>query len=150
MDESIFNRRLEDQLCFQLYRASNGLGRIYTRALKPFGLTFSQYLVLLALCEEEDITVTNIGLLTGMVIGTLNPILNRMEEHGWIIKTPYIEDKRMTLISMTNQAHETKPRINNSILREMKECHLEELDILTLMQQLKLLQKQLDKVNDEA
>ena len=149
MDDSIFNRRLEDQLCFRLYRASNGLGKIYTRALKPFGLTFSQYLVLLALWDKEDVPVTNIGSRTGMGIGTLNPILNRMEEHGWIIKTPHLSDKRTILISLASQSKETKKKINDSVLEELKECHLEGLDLLGLMQQLQLLQKQLDKVNNE-
>lgn len=149
MDDSIFDRRLEDQLCFRLYRASSGLGKMYTRALKPFGLTFSQYLVLLALWDKENVPVTDIGSRTGMGMGTLNPILKRMEEHGWVIKRAHHSDKRTILISLAEQANESKKKINYSILEELEKCHFEGLDLRALMQQLQLLQKQMDQINSE-
>lgn len=147
MDEALFDRPLEDQLCFRLYRASNGLGKMYTRALQPFQLTFSQYLVLLALWDKEHVVASEIGKRTGMGIGTLNPILKRLEDHGWIQKTPHESDKRATLISLTDKANSSKSDINRSILEELKECHLEGINLLELMRQLQLLQGQMDIVN---
>jgi len=55
LDETTFVRSLEDQLCFEVYKASNGFSRMYGRALKSFGITFPQYLVLLALWDEDHI-----------------------------------------------------------------------------------------------
>jgi len=81
MDESIFDRRLDDQLCFRLYRASSGISKMYSQALQPFELTFSQYLVLLALWDNEGVAISDIGARTGMGIGTLNPILKRQDAH---------------------------------------------------------------------
>ena len=46
MEESIFERPLEDQLCFEVYRAASDFGKMYNRALKEFHLTFPQYLVI--------------------------------------------------------------------------------------------------------
>ncbi|WP_373751443.1 MarR family winged helix-turn-helix transcriptional regulator [Jeotgalibaca porci] len=86
MDESIFDRQLDEQLCFRLYRASNGINKMYGRALKIFQLTFPQYLVLLALWDNDGLPITTIGSQVGMGIGTLNPILKRMTEHDWIEK----------------------------------------------------------------
>lgn len=148
MDDSIFDRRLEDQLCFRLYRASSELGKLYSQALQPFGLTFSQYLVLLALWDKDGVAVTDIGSRTGMGIGTLNPILKRMTEHGWVEKKTHDTDKRATLVFVTEQATNEKPAINLSILKQLEGFQLMDLDIIGLMDQLETLQHQLKKVND--
>lgn len=146
MDESLFDRRLEQQLCFMLYRASNSLGKMYNRALRPFELTFSQYLVLIALWDKEGVPMSDIGSRTGMGIGTLNPILTRMEEHGWIRKVPAESDRRTTLIMLNEQANTSKRAINQSILKELEGCDFEGLKPLELMTQLHLLQVQLDNM----
>lgn len=148
MDDSIFDRRLEDQLCFRLYRASSELGKLYSQALQPFDLTFSQYLVLLALWDKDGVAVTDIGSRTGMGIGTLNPILKRMTEHGWVEKKTHDTDKRATLVFVTEQATNEKPAINLSILKQLEGFQLMDLDIIGLMDQLETLQQQLKKVND--
>lgn len=148
MDDSIFDRRLEDQLCFRLYRASSELGKLYSQALQPFGITFSQYLVLLALWDKDGVAVTDIGSRTGMGIGTLNPILKRMTEHGWVEKKTHDTDKRATLVFVTEQATNEKPAINLSILKQLEGFQLMDLDIIGLMDQLETLQQQLEKVND--
>lgn len=148
MDDSIFDRRLEDQLCFRLYRASSELGKLYSQALQPFGLTFSQYLVLLALWDKDGVAVTDIGSRTGMGIGTLNPILKRMTEHGWVEKKTHDTDKRATLVFVTEQATNEKSAINLSILKQLEGFQLMDLDIIGLMDQLETLQQQLKKVND--
>lgn len=148
MDDSIFDRRLEDQLCFRLYRASSELGKLYSQALQPFGLTFSQYLVLLALWDKDGVAVTDIGSRTGMGIGTLNPILKRMTEHGWVEKKTHDTDKRATLVFVTEQATNEKPAINLSILKQLEGFQLMDLDIIGLMDQLETLQQQLKKIND--
>lgn len=148
MDDSIFDRRLEDQLCFRLYRASSELGKLYSQALQPFGITFSQYLVLLALWDKDGVAVTDIGSRTGMGIGTLNPILKRMTEHGWVEKKTHDTDKRATLVFVTEQATNEKPAINLSILKQLEGFQLMDLDIIGLMDQLETLQQQLKKVND--
>lgn len=148
MDDSIFDRRLEGQLCFRLYRASSELGKLYSQALQPFGLTFSQYLVLLALWDKDGVAVTDIGSRTGMGIGTLNPILKRMTEHGWVEKKTHDTDKRATLVFVSEQATLKKPAINLSILKQLEGFQLMDLDIIGLMDQLETLQQQLKKVND--
>ena len=119
MDDSIFDRRLEDQLCFRLYRASSELGKLYSQALQPFGLTFSQYLVLLALWDKDGVAVTDIGSRTGMGIGTLNPILKRMTEHGWVEKKTHDTDQRATLGLVDAQATNKKPAIDFKTVRRL-------------------------------
>lgn len=148
MDESIFDRQLDEQLCFRLYRASNGINKMYGRALKIFQLTFPQYLVLLALWDNDGLPIMTIGSQTCMGIGTLNPILKRMAENEWIEKSQHPTDKRTMLISLSAKAKESKQPINQAILAEMISCNFEGMDLPELMLQLANLQQRLDTINE--
>ncbi|WP_373711148.1 MarR family winged helix-turn-helix transcriptional regulator [Jeotgalibaca porci] len=149
MDESIFDRQLDEQLCFRLYRASNGINKMYGRALKIFQLTFPQYLVLLALWDNDGLPITTIGSQVGMGIGTLNPILKRMTEHDWIEKKQHPTDKRTMLIFLSAKAKATKQQINQAILKELTSCDFEGMDLPELMAQLANLQNRLDTINQK-
>lgn len=149
MDESIFDRQLDEQLCFRLYRASNGINKMYGRALKIFQLTFPQYLVLLALWDNDGLPITTIGSQVGMGIGTLNPILKRMTEHDWIEKKQHPTDKRTMLIFLSAKAKATKQQINQAILKELTSCDFEGMDLPELMAQLTNLQNRLDTINQK-
>lgn len=148
MNESIFDRRLDEQLCFRLYRASNGINKMYAHALKKFHITFSQYLVLLALWDNDGISVMTIASQTGMGIGTLNPILKRMAENEWIEKSQHPTDKRTMFICLSAKAKESKQPINQAILAEMISCNFEGMDLPELMLQLANLQQRLDTINE--
>lgn len=149
MDESLFDRQLDEQLCFRLYRASNGINKMYGRALKIFQLTFPQYLVLLALWDNDGLPIMTIGSQTGMGIGTLNPILKRMTEHDWIEKKQHPTDKRTMLIFLSAKAKATKQQINQAILKELTSCDFEGMDLPELMAQLTNLQNRLDTINQK-
>ena len=149
MNETIFDRRLDEQLCFRLYRASSGIGKLYAQALIPFELTFSQYLVLLALWDSDGVAISDIGARTGMGIGTLNPILKRMTENCWVRRQTHDSDKRTMLIFFTEKASEQKTTINQSILSHLAACDFAGVDLMELMKQLGLLQKQLDAINSK-
>ena len=49
--------KLENQLCFPLYAAARSVVSAYTPLLKPLGLTYTQYIVRMALWERDDVTV---------------------------------------------------------------------------------------------
>lgn len=147
MNESHFERRLDQQLCFRLYRASNGISKLYAHALLPVELTFPQYLVLLALWDHDGVATSDIGQRTGMGIGTLNPILKRLTDNGWVKRQTHESDKRTMLIFLTAKALEQKTVINQLILKELATVNFEKMDLLELMKQLGLLQTQLDAMN---
>lgn len=147
MNESHFERRLDQQLCFRLYRASNGISKLYAHALLPVELTFPQYLVLLALWDHDGVATSDIGQRTGMGIGTLNPILKRLTDNGWAKRQTHESDKRTMLIFLTAKALEQKTVINQLILKELATVNFEKMDLLELMKQLGLLQTQLDAMN---
>ncbi|OWK28302.1 organic hydroperoxide resistance transcriptional regulator [Sphingomonas mucosissima] len=95
--------RLEWQLCFPLYAASNLLTRLYRPALDDLGLTYPQYLVMLVLWETDGQSVSQIGRRLHLDSGTLTPLLKRMETNGLVARRRDIEDERRVLITLTKE-----------------------------------------------
>ena len=75
--------QLDDQLCFSLYAASLAMSKLYRKLLANMGVTYSQYLVLMVLWEEDQQTVSRIGERLQLDSATLTPLLKRMEQGAW-------------------------------------------------------------------
>tara|TARA_A100001391_G_scaffold7621_8_gene5032 strand:- start:51162 stop:51623 length:462 start_codon:yes stop_codon:yes gene_type:complete len=92
---------LDRQVCFPLYAASNLLNRIYRPILADLGLTYPQYLVMLALWKQVPQTVGSLGEALYLDSGTLTPLLKRMEAAGLITRNRDAADERRVLIDLT-------------------------------------------------
>jgi MarR family transcriptional regulator, organic hydroperoxide resistance regulator len=94
--------RLDDQLCFSLYTASRLVTRAYTPMLAELGLTYPQYVTMLALWDAgEPMTVGELGKRLHLENGTLTPLLKRLEAAGLIARTRDGADERRVLITVT-------------------------------------------------
>lgn len=93
---------LDLQLCFPLYAASRAVTRAYAPLLGPFGLTYPQYLTLLALWSGPDEqSVGDLGQRLRLDSGTLTPLLKRLEASGHITRRRDPLDDRRVLVSLT-------------------------------------------------
>lgn len=97
--------RLDRQVCFPLYAASNLLTRMYRPALSELGLTYPQYLVMLVLWEREPQTVGALGARLYLDSGTLTPLLKRMEAAGLLKRERDRDDERRVQVTLTAQGH---------------------------------------------
>lgn len=95
------SRRVGRQLSFALYSASNRIIRLHRPFLEPLGLTYPQFLVMLALYEAAPRTVGELGLELGMDNGTLTPLLKRLQSAGLVTRTRDRQDERRVLIDLT-------------------------------------------------
>ena len=93
--------KLDHQLCFPLYAAARNVTGLYTPWLKPLGLTYTQYIVLLALWEQDGVSVTEIGEKLMLDNGTLSPLLKKMEQAGYVARRRCREDDRVVEITLT-------------------------------------------------
>ena len=93
--------RLENQLCFPLYSASNAVVRAYRPLLAALDLTYPQYLVMMVLWEEESISVGELGERLFLDSGTLTPLLKRLEGKGFVSRKRSSEDERVRIITVT-------------------------------------------------
>jgi len=93
--------RLDRQLCFALYSASNRLTRLYRPLLEKLGLTYPQYLAMLVLWEHSPRTVGELGDALDLDSGTLTPLLKRMESNGLVARRRDPADERRVIVELT-------------------------------------------------
>jgi DNA-binding MarR family transcriptional regulator len=75
--------------------------RLHRPLLEPLGLTFPQFLVMLALYEDAPRSVGDLGSVLGMETGTLTPLLKRLQAAGLVTRTRDSSDERRVLIDLT-------------------------------------------------
>ncbi len=94
---------LGDQLCFALYSTSLAMMRVYRGMLPKLGLTYPQYLVMMVLWEQDELTVSDIGEQLFLDSATLTPLLKRMEAQGLVQRVRARADERQVIVSLTEQ-----------------------------------------------
>ncbi|HOZ34362.1 MAG TPA: MarR family transcriptional regulator [Tabrizicola sp.] len=90
-----------DMLCFALHSAAHAVHAAYAPLLDPLGLTYPQYLVLMALSARDGQTVGDLGSDLRLESNTLTPLLKRMEAAGWLTRRRDSTDERQVRIALT-------------------------------------------------
>lgn len=94
---------LETQLCVAVYRAAHAITAAYRPLLEVHGLTYPQYLVLLALWEQAPLRVSDLADRTDLDSGTLSPLLRRLETAGLVAKSRSTLDGRVVQVDLTER-----------------------------------------------
>ena len=103
---------LDQQICLPLYAASRAVTRCYGELLAEVGLTYPQYLCLLALWEADGpLGVGELGILLHLDSGTLTPLLKRMEAAGLVTRGRDSADERRVLVSLTDDGWALRERV---------------------------------------
>jgi DNA-binding MarR family transcriptional regulator len=125
--------QLDHQLCFALYSASLAMTKLYKPLLDEMGLTYPQYLVLLALWEQDGQTVSALGQRLYLDSGTLTPLLKRMEAADWLTRLRDTTDERRVLIRLTAAGRQLKARARRipGCVLQAAQCELDEVLALT-------------------
>lgn len=92
---------LDNQLCFTLYSASLAMTKVYRPLLKPLGLTYPQYVVMLALWEHGELSAGTLGQRVSLDSGTLVPLIRKLVALGLVERVRSAVDDRSVLISPT-------------------------------------------------
>ena len=96
------NPKLADFLCFAIYSANLAYGRAYKPILAELGLTYTQYIAIVALWEEDNQTVGALGDKLFLESNTLTPILKKLEGLGYLRRQRDPADERQVLVSLTD------------------------------------------------
>ena len=107
------NLKLDNQLCFALYSATHALTRAYRNALESTGLTYTQYLVLLALWENDNLTVKSVADRLDLDSASLTPILKRLEVAGFLTRKRNKADERVVEITLTANGYALQDEVAN-------------------------------------
>ena len=100
--------RLDRQLCFPLYAAARKIVSAYTPALKPLGITYTQYLVFLVLWEQDGLPMGELCRRLRLDSGTLTPVLKKLEAMGYLSRHRSEEDERVVTLRLTEAGRELK------------------------------------------
>ncbi len=94
--------RLNDQLCFALYAATNAITRAYRPLLRELGITYPQYLTLMALWQHRTGTVSELAQRLDLPAHAMTPLLQRLERAGLIARRRSPIDSRAVLVELTS------------------------------------------------
>jgi MarR family transcriptional regulator, organic hydroperoxide resistance regulator len=134
---------LKKQLCFAVYETAGEFNKLYSSVLQPFGLTYPQYLVLLALWEKDGVSVKELGEKLNLGTGTLTPMVARMEANDWLRKERSKADERKVFIYLEDKARAEKFTITGKVAEVIQSCQIELEEYEQLMKQLNTLQNKM-------
>lgn len=101
---------LDNQLCFALVTAARNVVALYRPVLEPLGLTHPQYLVMLALWEQEPRSLTALADELAMEPATLSPLVKRLESQGRVVRSRAAGDERVLEIGLTGEGRALRTR----------------------------------------
>ena len=132
-------QRLDNQLCFAVYSTSLAMTRLYKPLLEKLALTYPQYIVMLALWEQDGVMVSELGARLSLDSGTLTPLLKRLEATGYVARVRDVADERRVRLTLTATGRKLKARAATvpGCLMAATQCPVSEL--VTLTQQLQTL-----------
>ncbi len=123
---------LENQLCFPLYACAKEVVRQYRKPLEPLGITYTQYLVMLALWEHGRITERQLGRILHLESSTLAPLLKRLANQGLVDRIAPESKSRKLFLDLTEKGLALKAQAKE-VPAVMQGCiPLETEELLTL------------------
>src|SRR3954465_9294565 len=117
------------QLSFALYGAANRMVRMHKPFLEPLGLTFPQYLVVLALLDGAPLPVGALGARLDMDTGTITPLVKRLETIGMVTRTRDLADERRVFVDLTARGRGLEPEIRGITDQIKSACQLTDTGI---------------------
>lgn len=115
---------INKQLSFLLYVASKELIKKYTPILKKYNLTYTGYIVLVAIDKNEVINIKTLGDRLYLDSGTLTPLLKKLEEKGFINRERAVNDERNLRVTLTDSGIDTQVQLSAEIAKVFKELDM--------------------------
>ena len=113
--------KISNQLCFPLYACSKEIVKKYKPYLDPIDLTYTQYITMMVIWEEKEITVKALGDKLFLDSGTLTPVLKKLEQKGYVKRSRSKDDERNLIITLTDEGIKLKEQAC-SIPAKMGQC----------------------------
>lgn len=102
--------RLSSQLCFPLYACAKEIVKKYKPFLDELDLTYTQYITMMVMWENEKVNVKELGELLYLDSGTLTPVLKKLEQKNFIDRCRDKNDERVLNVTLTDSGRELKEK----------------------------------------
>ncbi|MGP3999393.1 MarR family winged helix-turn-helix transcriptional regulator [Streptomyces sp. 8N706] len=139
---------LDVQVCFALHAASRAFNGVYRKLLRDTGLTYPQYLAMLALWEHGEMSVKRLGEMLRLDSGTLSPLLKRMETAGLVSRERSAQDERSVRVRTTEAGEALRETARGIPLEIMAASGLDQGELAALRGQLRRVTEALDLAAD--
>ena len=110
MDKKYDALKLENQLCFPLYAAAREVVKRYRPYLDAIDLTYTQYITMMVMWEEKEITVKALGEKLFLDSGTMTPVLKSLEAKGYVTRKRSTTDERSVSVFLTDSGEALKEK----------------------------------------
>lgn len=128
--------KLDNQICFRIYTASRLIQQAYEPYFKPLGITYTQYLVLLVLWENDEQPVNTIGQRLKLGINTTSPLIKRMEKLGLVARHDSEVDKRQQIVYLTDKGKAMKEQAANiprCMTGDLEKCGIDTHQLVSMI-----------------
>ncbi|MBA6287973.1 MarR family winged helix-turn-helix transcriptional regulator [Colwellia sp. MB3u-4] len=139
---------LKNQLCHRLYMASNSIVRAYREPLMKLNITYPQYVVMMALWEQDKITIAALVEKTVIDGGAMTQILKKIADKGLLEIIKDQHDKRKRLVELTQDGQALKIKAVN-IPNEIS-CKFNSIDSMQANQLMQLLDLVVNDLADKS
>ena len=102
--------KLENQICFPLYVCAKEIVKRYTPFLDEIDLTYTQYITMMVLWENEEMNVKELGKHLYLDSGTLTPVLKKLEQKGYVTRKRDTKDERVLNVAATEAGMELREK----------------------------------------
>ncbi|MCC3865052.1 MarR family transcriptional regulator [Terrisporobacter petrolearius] len=136
--------KLDNQLCFSLYALSREVIKRYKPLLDKHGLTYTQYVAMLVMWEDEEIGFKELGKRLHLDSGTLTPVVKKLESMDLVRKYRNKEDDRVVTVELTEKGRSMKEEILHVPEEIQALCCGKELDLSCVKTQIDKMLNMLD------
>jgi len=136
--------QLEEFLCFAIYSANHAFNRVYQPLLKALDLTYTQFLAMILLWEEDGQTVGDLGKKLSLQSNTLTPMLKRLETFGYVTRSRSSADERQVRIHLTVAGRDLQHRASDVVRNVRKATGLKDKPNKALKESVDALRKALE------
>ncbi|MFP3593849.1 MarR family winged helix-turn-helix transcriptional regulator [Chryseobacterium sp. SIMBA_038] len=143
--ENLKQLKLENQICFPLYVIAKEITGLYRPFLDELDITYSQYLVMMVLWENDGLTVSHIGDKLFLDSGTLTPLLKRLETKGFIVRKRKKEDERVVEAFLTEVGKQLQQKACEIPKKIQQKIGIEPEDLIQLKDTIQKILSKIEK-----
>lgn len=101
---------LSNQLCFLVHKLDRAITAKYRPLLGELGLTYPQYLAMLALWERGELGIGDLCAMLDLDTGTVSPLVKRLEAAGLVERRRRSDDERAVSVRLTEEGRALESR----------------------------------------
>jgi DNA-binding MarR family transcriptional regulator len=141
--------KLDNQFCFAVYACAREITKLYHPLLKELGLTYTQYVTLLALWEKDRVTVKELGERLYLDSGTLTPLLKKLETAGYVTRSRDPDDERNVRIALTEEGRALKRKACSIPERLFAQSGATYEEVVAVREQMTALLRKIHRQNEQ-